>query len=107
MRSVWAGIAALVVLSACGRGSLDTITHEGAVFHGDLTAERSDRASFVATGGPVSVSVEGARRAAVYQANQHCIAYLGTSDIAWARTGEDVLVADGDMLVLMGRCNEP
>ena len=110
MKSGWISASVLCVLAACGRGELDTITFEGARFSGDLRSERGDRAAFVASGRPASVSLEGARQAASYQAVQHCIGYLGTSDIAWTN-GPDV--ADSDLtisdnaVILTGRCNEP
>lgn len=100
----------ILALAACGRGELDTITYEGARFVGDLRSERGDRAAFVATGGPASVSLEGATRAAYYQAVQHCIDYLGSSDIAWAvgpDTEEAARPVDDNRVVLTGRCIEP
>jgi hypothetical protein len=110
MKSTWATGAVLLVLAACGRGELDSVTFEGARFNGDLRSERSDRAGFVATGGPASVSLEGARQAALYQVVQHCIGYLGSSDVAWIN-GPDVedaeLVISDDKVVLTGRCIEP
>ncbi|MFP7570790.1 hypothetical protein [Marivita sp. S2033] len=110
MKATWASAAIMLVLAACGRGELDTITFQGVQFTGNLRAERGDRATFVATGGPASVSLEGARRAAYYQAVQHCIAYLGSSDIAWIN-GPDVedaaLLIDNNSVVLSGRCVEP
>lgn len=110
MKATWALGAVLLVLAACGRGELDTITYEGARFTGDLRTERSDRPGFVATGGPASASLEGARQAAVFQAVQYCIRYLGSSDIAWIN-GPDVedaaLRIDNNKVVLSGRCVEP
>jgi hypothetical protein len=110
MKATWATGAVLLVLAACGRGELDNVTFEGARFSGDLKSERGDRAAFVATGGPASVSLEGARQAAHYQVVQHCIAYLGSSDVVWI-DGPDVadteLVISNDKVVLTGRCIEP
>ncbi|MFP7673315.1 hypothetical protein ACG74X_08165 [Marivita sp. S0852] len=110
MKAAWAAAAVLLIVAACGRDELDTVTYEGARFAGDLSFERGDRAAFVATGGPASVSLEGAKRAASYQVVQHCIAYLGSSDVAWAN-GPDVedadLVIQDDRVVLSGRCIEP
>ncbi len=110
MKTVWVLAPVLCALAACGRGDLDTVTFEGARFDGDLRSERSDRAGFVATGGPASVSLEGAKQAAMYQAVQHCIAYLGSSDVAWIN-GPDVddseLIITDNEVVLSGRCVEP
>ncbi|MCK0148759.1 hypothetical protein MWU54_01890 [Marivita sp. S6314] len=110
MKATWVTGAVLLTLAACGRGQLDTVTYDGAVFGGDLKSERSDRAAFVATGGPASVSLEGAKQAAAYQVVQHCIAYLGSSDVVWVN-GPDVadteLVITDNEVVLTGRCIEP
>ena len=99
-----------MALAACGSGELDTVTFEGARFTGNLRSDPGDRAAFVATGGPAAVSLEGARQAASYQAVQHCISYLGSSDIAWVN-GPDVddaaLVIEDGRVVLSGRCIEP
>ena len=110
MKPAWIIGAVLLTLAACGRGELDTVTYEGARFNGDLRSERGNRAAFVATGGPASVSLEGARRAAHYQVVQHCIEYLGSSDVAWIN-GPDVedsaLRIENNKVVLTGRCIEP
>ena len=110
MKSAWATGLVLLAVSACGRGELDMITYEGNVFGGDLQSERRDRAAFVATGEPASLSLEGAKQAAIYQVNQYCISYLGSSDVAWIN-GPDVddadLVVESDEVVLTGRCIEP
>lgn len=110
MKAAWAASAIILTLAACGRGERDIVTFEGAQYVGDLRSERSDRAAFVATGGPASMSLEGARQAAQYQAVQHCIGYLGSSDVAWVN-GPDVddtaLVVQDDRVVLTGRCIEP
>lgn len=110
MKKAWVSSTILVLLAACGSSELDTITFEGARFSGDLRAERGDRAAFVATGGPVSVSLEGARQAAEFQVVQHCISYLGTSDVAWTigpDTEDAALPTDNNQVVLSGRCVEP
>lgn len=110
MKATWAVGAVLLALTACGQGDLDTVTFEGARFSGDLRSERSDRTSFVATGGPASVSLEGAKQAAVYQAVQHCIDHLGSSDMAWVNgpdAPDDALVIDNNKVVLTGQCIEP
>jgi len=110
MKSAWVSVPLLCMLAACGSSDLDTITFEGARFSGDLRSERSDRAAFVASGGPASISLEGAKQAAEFQAVQHCIAYLGTSDIDWV-DGPDVedsgLVVVENEVVLTGSCTEP
>ncbi|WP_292292744.1 hypothetical protein [Marivita sp.] len=110
MKKAWVSSTLLVLLAACGSSDLDTITFEGARFTGDYRVDRSDRAAFVARGGPASVSLDGARQAAKFQAVQHCISYLGTSDVAWVN-GPDVadaaLVVEDNEVVLSGRCREP
>jgi hypothetical protein len=110
MKSGWICASVLCLLAACGRGDLDTVTFDGARFGGDLRSERSDRAGFVARGGPASVSLEGAKQAATYQVVQHCIAYLGSSDVTWINSPDvpdDQLVIEDDRVVLTGRCFEP
>jgi hypothetical protein len=110
MKPAWSIGAVFLILAACGQSELDIVTYDGARFVGDLRSERGDRAAFVATGGPASVSLEGARQAAQFQAVQHCIGYLGSSDVAWIN-GPDVddsaLVISDDKVVLTGRCSEP
>lgn len=110
MKAAWAAGALVLTLAACGGNDLDVVTYDGARFTGDLRSERSDRAGFVATGGPASTSLEGARQAARFQVVQHCIAYLGSSDVAWIN-GPDVedsaLTIVDDKVVLTGRCVEP
>lgn len=110
MKATWAIGAVFLALAGCGSADRDTITYEGARFSGDLRSERGDRAAFVATGGPASVSLEGASQAAQFQVVQHCIRYLGSSDVAWTN-GPDVedsaLQVENDKVVLSGRCIEP
>lgn len=110
MKAAWAAGALVLILAGCGRGETDRIVFEDEVFYGNLKADRNDRTSFVARGGPASGSLEGARQAASYQAVQHCIGFLGTSDIEWIN-GPDVedtaLMIEDDEVVLSGRCVEP
>ncbi|MCI5111817.1 MAG: hypothetical protein MRY75_14810 [Marivita sp.] len=110
MKPAWICASVLCLLAACGESELDTVTFEGARFAGDLRSERGDRAAFVALGGPASVSLEGAKQAAAYQVVQHCIAYLGSSDVAWVNgpdVADDKLVVQDNRVVLTGRCIEP
>jgi hypothetical protein len=99
-----------MVLAGCGSSDHDTITLDGERFTGDLQSDRGNRAAFVATGGPASVSLEGSRQAAQFQAVQHCIGYLGSSDVDWIN-GPDVedsaLTTRDNAVVLTGRCIEP
>ena len=110
MKATWAAGFCVALLAGCGQSELDVITFEGDRFAGNLRSERGDRAAFVATGGPASISLEGAKQAAVYQAVQHCIDYLGTSDFEWTN-GPDVddtaLIIVENEVVLTGRCSEP
>ncbi|MCR9107609.1 hypothetical protein [Marivita sp. XM-24bin2] len=110
MKAGWFCASVLCLLAACGQSELDTVTFEGERFTGDLRSERRDRASFVAQGGPASVSLEGAKQAASYQVVQHCISYLGSSDVAWINgpdVPDDQLLIENDRVVLTGRCIEP
>jgi len=110
MKATWAAGIVFLGLAGCGQSSMKTITYEGAVFSGDLSSDSDDRAGFVATGGPASVSLEGARQAAAFQAVQHCIDYLGSSDIAWVNgpdAEDSALVIQDNEVVLSGRCIEP
>lgn len=110
MKSGWVCASVLCLLAACGRSELDMVTYDGARFVGDLRSERGDRTAFVATGGPASVSLEGARQAAQFQVVRHCIDFLGSSDVVWTN-GPDVedsaLTIVDDKVVLTGRCVEP
>lgn len=110
MKATWAIGSIFLLVAACGQGDLDTVIYEGARFGGDLRVVRGDRAAFVATGGPASVSLEGSKQAAEFQVVQHCIRYLGSSDVAWTN-GPDVedsaLLIENNKVVLSGRCIEP
>lgn len=110
MKATWATGIALALLVGCGTDERDVVIFEGQPFVGDIRTTRDDRAAFTVTGGPASVSLEGARQAASYQAVQRCIQYLGSSDVAWTN-GPDVddsaLVIVDNEVVLTGRCIEP
>ena len=102
---------ALATLAGCGVFGSKAKRYEygGMVFTGDAKRVRGDRASFVATGGPVSASLEGAIGATEYQGIRYCIKYLGTSDIDWAigpDTPQAQLPVDGDKLTFQGTCRE-
>lgn len=108
MKRIIIAATLLLALAGCG-GKNDDITMDGQRFDGRVSTERGDRAAFVATGGPASASLEGAREAARYEAIKHCISYLGTSDIAWVQgpDAEDAALAiDRDRVILSGRCIE-
>ncbi len=110
MKTGWLCASVLCLLAACGQSDLDTVTFEGTRFGGDLRSERGDRAAFVAQGGPASVSLEGSKQAAAYQVVQHCIAYLGSSDVSWTNgpdVPDDQLLIEDDRVILSGRCIEP
>ncbi|WP_292288030.1 hypothetical protein [Marivita sp.] len=110
MKAAWAALFGSMILAGCGASDRDTITFEGARFTGDLQSERGNRAAFVATGGPASVSLEGSRQAAQFQAVQHCIGYLGTSDVDWKNgpyVDDSELTIRDNAVVLTGRCVEP
>lgn len=107
MKPRWLCVLGLLVCAACGQGQLNSVTFEGTRFSGDLRADRADRATFVARGGPASVSLAGARQAALYQAVQHCIAYIGSSEITWAvgpDAADDQIPIEEDRALLSGRC---
>lgn len=110
MKIKWAVFASVIVLAACGRNELDQILFEDQVFSGDIDFNKDDRTAFVTRGGPASMSLEGSRQVAVYRAVQHCLEYLGSSDIAWTSgpdvADENLLIQDGE-IVLTGRCIEP
>ncbi len=103
-----AGLAA--GLSACGLVNDGTeLQYGGMTFRGDVKASKADRAQFVATGGPIGASIDGATRAAAHQGTAYCIRMFGTSDIDWdigPDTPQGQLPVSGKDVVFQGRCAE-
>lgn len=104
-------LAMTTALSACGTNHADRrIRFDGEIFRGNAKAQdRADRRAFVATAGPVSRSLEGARQAVSYEATKYCIKWFGISDVAWEidpQADAAALPMDNDKLVLRGTCVE-
>lgn len=108
MRAVALIFPALVALTGCADPS-KAILFEGLSFKGRLQADKEDKRSFVATAGPVSQSLDGAREAARYEGTTYCIRKYGRSDIDWTLDPEaeeaSLQIAD-DLLTVQGRCAE-
>ena len=105
-----ASLGLLLMVAGCGDRHANRLTIEGQPFSGGAKADRDDRAAFTATGGPVSVSLDGARQAAAFEAVKYCIGYLGSSDIAWSQSPdapEAELEIENDRVTVSGRCLEP
>lgn len=84
------------------------VAFDGVSFLGSARApDSSDRHAFVATVGPASRSMAGARAAVHHQGVRYCILNFGVSDIDWQVSPEaEVLPMEGDRIVLPGRCLE-
>lgn len=111
MRVILLLIAAMIALSACSKTYADRrIRFDGEIFRGNAKAlERSDRRAFVATAGPVSRSLDGAREAVRYEGTKYCIKWFGVSEIDWAvdpQAEATALPIDKDKIILRGTCVE-
>ncbi len=99
-----------VTLSACGKNADKRIRFDGEIFRGNAKAtDKADRTYFIATAGPVSKSLEGAREALRYEGTKYCIKWFGISDIDWdvdPQAEATALPIDGDKLIIKGRCAE-
>ena len=99
-------------LAACGNVvetfTSKSVTFDGVSFRGKAAAaNKADRRDFVATVGPASRSMVGAREAVQYQGPRYCILNFGVSDIAWEISPEaEELPMENDRIVLKGRCLE-
>lgn len=111
MRTIILLLIASVALSACGKNYSDTrIRFDGEIFRGSAKAiDKSDRRVFIATAGPVSKSLAGAREALRYEGTKYCIKWFGISEINWTidpQAEATALPMDGDKLVIQGSCAE-
>lgn len=112
MRSLILPLVACLGLAACDSArnffSSDRTTFDGVAFRGQAKAvDKADRRDFLASAGPASRSMAGAREAVRYQGTRYCILNFGISDIDWEISPEtEVLPMDGDRVVLKGRCLE-
>ncbi|MEM9581114.1 MAG: hypothetical protein AAF891_10540 [Pseudomonadota bacterium] len=100
--------AALALVAGC-EDPTKAILFDGMRYTGRLQADSEDKRSFVATAGPVSQGLEGAREAALYEGNVYCIRKYGRSDIDWALSPDaaaNALSITDDLLTVKGRCAE-
>lgn len=111
MRVILCLLVSTMVLSACGKNYGDRrVRFDGEVFRGNAKAlDRADRRGFVATAGPVSRSLKGAREAVRYEGTKYCIRWFGVSDIDWVvdpLAEGATLPIDNDKIILRGTCVE-
>lgn len=109
MRATFLILLATMTLTACGKNYSDRrIRFDGEIFRGSAKpVNRSDRRDFVATAGPVSRSLAGAREAVRYEGTKYCIRWFGISDIDWEidpQAEADLLPIDKDKITLNGTC---
>jgi hypothetical protein len=99
-----------LTLTACGRTVDKRIRFDDQIFRGNAKAiDRADKRYFVATAGPVSRSLEGAREALRYEGTKYCIKHFGISDIEWdvdPQAEATALPIADDKLVIKGHCVE-
>lgn len=97
----------LAVLAGCNQRD-DRILFDGQAFRGKAAFEsRDNRRQFIATVGPVSASIEGAREAGRYEGTKYCIREYGTSQIAWITSPDaepQAWSVDRDTVTFSGRC---
>lgn len=107
-------IAALVLVSGCGRLGLNRLTGNGervefgdTRFRAKVEMDREDRRNFSVSVRPAAIDLANAIEAGRFEANKYCIRGYGSSDIAWTagpdRAVEDIQIVD-DTLTLAGRC---
>lgn len=100
--------ATTVSLAACGGGGGDDVlTFDGQSYRTKISTERGSREQFIVTARPVSVSLEGAREAARYEATVYCVNRYGSSAISWAigpDSPDEKLPISEDTLTLQGTC---
>ena len=109
MRATIVILLATMALTACGKTYTDKrIRFDGEIFRGSAKAvDKKDRRAFVATAGPVSKSLEGAREAVRYEGTKYCIKWFGISDIDWEIDPQaETVPIDNDKIVLNGTCAE-
>lgn len=85
------------------------VLFDGQQFNGRLKADKEDKRNFVASAGPVSQSLDGAREAARFEGTTYCIRRYGRSDIEWVASPEAEATALNiveDVLTVQGRCAE-
>ncbi|MET4101954.1 hypothetical protein ABIE58_001378 [Roseovarius sp. MBR-78] len=86
----------------------DRVYFDGNYYPGKVRGEKADRRVFTATARRAGRGIEGAQKAAVYEATRYCIMNFGTSEIAWAGVAEGqtgpVYARSGDRVSVTGRC---
>lgn len=99
---------AILAVSACGQNTENRIAFDGVYFRAKASKVDDDRSIFTASVKKASLSPEGAREAAAYEALRYCIENYGTSRILWT-VGPDNepanLISADDVLTLQGECN--
>jgi len=110
LRSYRMGAVALLALTlAAGCTDRDErVFFDGNYYPGKVRGDRDDRRDFTATVRRAGRGVEGAQKAAVYEATRYCLESFGTSEITWAGVAEGqegpVYARSGDRMSVRGRC---
>jgi len=106
-RPVAAAALALVLVAGCADRE-ERVLFDGNYYPGKVRGERDDRRDFDATVRRAGRGIEGAQKAAVYEATRYCLQSFGTSEIAWAGVAEGqegpAYARSGDRLSVSGRC---
>ena len=110
--TIMAGIAGLLLVSACGTASSDRILFDGKAFRAKAKPvdKRASPTEFTVVVRGASASLDGAREAGRYEGTKFCISAFGTSKIEW-KVGPDtepqnLRIAD-DQLTFAGACQRP
>lgn len=105
MRAAWI-LPAMLALTAC-EDPKKAVLFDGQRYVGRTQADSEDKRNFIATAGPVSQGLEGAREAARYEGTTYCIRRYGRSEIIWVLDpdAEVPAIAD-DIMTVQGRCVE-
>ena len=101
-----AGLALAVVAGCANRE--ERVLFDGNYYPGKVRADRDERRNFTATVRRAGRGIEGAQKAAVYEATRYCLDSFGTSEIAWSGVAEGqedpVYARSGESVSVSGRC---
>ena len=110
--SIAAGLAGLLLISACGASSSNRILFDGKAFRAKakVVDKKKSPTDFTVVVNGVSASLDGAREAGRYEGTKFCIDAFGTSKIKWTvgpETEPQNLRITDDKLTFAGTCQRP
>lgn len=106
-RSTAIALLALTLAAGCAQSD-KRVLFDGNYYPGKARGQKEERRDLTATVRRANRGIEGAQKAAVYEATRYCLENFGTSEIAWAGVAEGqegpVYTRSGDRLSVSGRC---